>query len=122
MPDGLVFYLAVLFSEQFALLLAPVEWDAFAQPQDGQRRRDVARHDARHDLGRKHREAQRPRNACVIILLISPGRGISSMLIDGKMIHAPESGWSDASGATYVSCCGCNLSCTKYIRLMIFET
>ena len=59
MPGGLVFHLAVLFSEQFALLLVPVEGDAFAQPQDGQRRRDVARHDARHDLGRKHRETQR---------------------------------------------------------------
>ena len=32
MSDGLVFYLAVLFSEQLALLLFPVEWDAFAQP------------------------------------------------------------------------------------------
>ncbi len=52
MPDGLVFYLAVLFSEQFAVLLAPVEWEAFAQPQDGQRRRDVARHDAIHNPGR----------------------------------------------------------------------
>ena len=41
LPDGLVFYLAVLFSEQLALLLFPAEGDAFAQPQDGQRRRDV---------------------------------------------------------------------------------
>ena len=32
MPDGLVFHLAVLFSEQLALLLVPVEGDAFAQP------------------------------------------------------------------------------------------
>jgi len=63
MPDGLVFYLAVLFSEQFAFLLFPVEWDAFAQPQDGQRRRDVTRHDAMHDPGREHREAQRPLDA-----------------------------------------------------------
>ena len=52
MPDGLVFYLAILFSKQLALLLAPVEGDAFAQPQDGQRRRDVARHDAMHDFRR----------------------------------------------------------------------
>ena len=57
MPDGLVFYLAVLFSEQFALLLAPVEGDTFAQPQDGKRRRDVVRHDAIHTPGREHREA-----------------------------------------------------------------
>ncbi|MBP5638842.1 MAG: hypothetical protein J6X55_05165 [Victivallales bacterium] len=34
MPDGLVFYLAVLFSEQFTLLLVPVEGDAFAQPHE----------------------------------------------------------------------------------------
>ena len=67
MPDGLVFYLAVLFSEQLALLLFPVEGDAFAQPQDGQRRRDVARHDAMHDPGREHREAQRPRDAGAIV-------------------------------------------------------
>ena len=57
MPDGLVFYLAVLFSEQLTLLLAPVEGDAFAQPQDGKRRRDVVRHDAIHTPGREHREA-----------------------------------------------------------------
>ncbi len=63
MPSGLVFYLAVLFSEQFALLLAPVEWEAFAQPQDGQRRRDVARHDAIHNPGREHGKPQRPRDA-----------------------------------------------------------
>ena len=31
-PGDLVFYLTVLFSEQLALLLFPVEWDAFAQP------------------------------------------------------------------------------------------
>ena len=36
---------------------------ADAQPQDGQRRRDVARHDAIHNPGREHREAQRPRDA-----------------------------------------------------------
>jgi len=57
MPDGLVFYLVVLFSEQLTLLFSPVEWDAFAQPQDGKRRRDVVRHDAIHTPGREHREA-----------------------------------------------------------------
>ena len=66
MPDGLVFYVTVLFSKQFPLLLPPVEGDAFAQPQDGQRRRDVARHDAIHNPGREHREAKRPRDAGAI--------------------------------------------------------
>ncbi len=57
MPDGLVFYLTVLFSEQFPFLLFPVEGDAFAQPQDGKRGRHVVRHDAIHTPGREHREA-----------------------------------------------------------------
>jgi len=62
MPDGLVFYLAILFSEQFPLLLFPVEGDAFAQPQDGKRGRHVVRHDAMHDFRREHREPERPRD------------------------------------------------------------
>ena len=71
MPDGLVFYLTVLFSEQLTLLRAPVEGNAFAQPQDSQRRRDVARHDAMDDFRREHREAQRPRRAAFSGVTIS---------------------------------------------------